>query len=145
MSPTSTLTLGALLFAVFLAIVAALVWQEGKRRAGKQVVIYGVEEAIDFIAVRLDDDTRARLRRSGVQRIVEWEVFYLQGLAQEDRHQPIEAVAGGTEPVVEWISERLATVNKVQYQEDDIRQVLGLEAEYLVSIGAVADPVEEDE
>jgi hypothetical protein len=145
MSPSSTLTLGAILFALFLVMVAALVWQEGKRRQGKQALVYGVEEAVDFINARLAEAVRERLRRAGVQRIIEWEVFYLQGLAQEDRRRPIEAVAGGIDPVVDWVSERLATVNKVQYREDDIRAVLALEADYLVSIGAVGNPVEEDE
>lgn len=145
MSPASTIALGAFLFALLLIIVAAFLWQEGKRRAPFEPVVYGVEQAVDFIATRLDGESRARLKRAGIQRIIEWEVFYLQGLAQEDRHQLIEAVAGGTDSVVEWIAERLATVNKVQYKEDDIRRVLALEADYLDSIGAVGRPVGEGE
>jgi hypothetical protein len=78
-----------------------------------------------------------------VKRIIEYEVFYLQGLAQERRSTPVEVVAGGAEPAVEYIAARIAEAHKVSYPLDEIRAVLRLEADYLGSIGAVGEPVGE--
>jgi hypothetical protein len=136
----STIALAGLLAGILLLIVAALVWQEAKRRPQAEGPVYVVEDAVRFIVSRLDPDTAVRLRTSDVRRIVEWEVYYLQGLAQPRRHTPVETVAGGWEEAVTFIAGRIEEAHGVAYAVDDIRRVLRLEAAYLQSIGAVGDP-----
>jgi hypothetical protein len=77
-----------------------------------------------------------------VKRVIEWEVFYLQGLAQKSRRQPVETVAGGSDASIDYIVDRIAVVNGVTYDRGDVGEVLRLEAEYLMSIGAVGEPVD---
>ncbi|MDH4116267.1 MAG: hypothetical protein OEX04_03230 [Acidimicrobiia bacterium] len=141
MSPTTVVTLVAVLAAVFLAVTAAMLWQEAKRRSFDEGVVYVVDDAVDFIHARLES---IDLRRSDVKRIIEYEVFYLQGLAQERRANPVDVVAGGAEAAVEYIAARIAETHGVSYPLDGIREVLGHEAAYLRSIGAVGDPVKDD-
>ena len=126
---------------MFLALVAILLWQEAKRRGRKEHATYVVSDSLRYIEENLDPDIRRRLGNSGIQRIVEWEIFYLQGLAQEDRHRPVETVAGGSEPSVEYIHRQIANRHRVEIPSDDIRAVLELEARYLHSIGAVGEEV----
>lgn len=142
MSGPSVVVLAGLLTALFLAIVGVLVWQEAKRRPGPPEMAYVIEEAVRFISARLPDDSKARLRGGGVQRIIEWEVFYLQGLAQKSRRNPVETVAGGSEAAVDWIVDRIAVVNGATYDRVDVVEVLRIEADYLMSIGAVGEAVD---
>ena len=69
-------------------------------------------------------------------------MFYLQGLAQEDRKNPVETIAGGHEASIEYISEQIATKHGVSYSHDDVEDVLRLEADYLYRIGAVGERVD---
>lgn len=140
MSAASTVTLAALLLAVFLVLVAGLVWQEAKRRPGSEAPAYIVEDSVDFIADRIRGATT--LTRADVKRIIEWNLFYLQGLAQRQRWRPVETVAGGSPEAVDFIHGRIAERHQVSYPLDEIRRVLELEAEYLHSIGVVGEPVE---
>jgi hypothetical protein len=140
MTSFGLIALVAVLVAIFLLVVAALLWQEAKRRSFDEGYVYVVDDAVDFIHGRLEG---SKLKRSDVKRIIEYEVFYLQGLAQERRSTPVEVVAGGAEPAVEYIATRIAEAHKVSYPLDEIRAVLRLEAEYLGSIGAVGEPVED--
>jgi hypothetical protein len=102
-----------------------------------------VNDAVKHIAERLPGDVG--LRNSDIRRILEWEVFYLQGLAQDDRRNPVETVAGGHALSVEYIADQIHTKHGVSYSHDQIEEVLRLEADYLVAIGAVGDPVGEEE
>lgn len=142
MSPSTTVAFVGILVAVLLFVLAAMVWQEAKRRRFDPGPTYVVEEAVSFIADRLDPDTRTRLRRVDIRRIVEWEVFYLQGLAQKNRKTPVETVAGGTDAAVDYIAGEILDRHGVSYSLDDIRSVLRIEAEYLMAIGAVGEVVE---
>jgi hypothetical protein len=110
--------------------------------AGGEASAYVISDAVRFIVGRLDDGPRRRLGRSGVQRIIEWEVHYLQGLAQESRRNPVETVAGGSDASIDYVVTQIAEVNGVTYDRDDVAGVLRLEADYLVSIGAVGEAVE---
>ncbi len=142
MSGSSLVTLAAFLVAVLLLVVGALVWQEARRRPGRSEPAYVVDEAVEFIVARLDAETQGRLRGGGVRRIIEWEVYLLQGLAQRQRWRPVETFAGGTDASVDYIVGRIATVHGTTYDRRDVAEVLQLEAQYLVSIGAVGDPVD---
>lgn len=143
MSGATTVALVAILAVVFLGVVGMLVWQEARTRSFDDGPVYVVEDAVRFIEARLPEDVAGRLRRADIRRIVEWEVYYLQGLAQKRRSNPVETVAGGAEPAVEYIAEQIATRHRVTYALDDIREVLRHEAGYLQSIGAVGGEVSE--
>lgn len=133
------------LFALFLLIVAGLMWQEGRRRSTGEPLDYVINDVVAFITEQLAPDVSQRIGRADVQRIIEWEVFYLQGLAQKRRSTPVETVAGGDAAAVAYIGRQIAESHDVIYDSADIATVLGLEAEYLVSIGAVGDPVVEQQ
>ena len=141
MSGATTVVLAAFLFALFCLMVGLLVWQEAKRRPGRPELAYVVDDAVAFITSRLDPETTERIGTAGVRRIIEWEVYYLQGLAQPDRRRAVETVAGGSEEAIAYIADRIADVHGVAYDSSDIAAVLGLEAAYLASIGAVGEPV----
>lgn len=141
MSGATTVVLVAFLLALFCVMVGLLIWQEAKRRPGKAELAYVVDDAVAFISSRLDPETTARIGTAGVRRIIEWEVHYLQGLAQADRRRPVETVAGGSDEAIAYIADRIADVHRVAYDSSDIATVLGLEAAYLASIGAVGEPV----
>lgn len=143
MSPVEVFTFVALLVGVLLVIVALMVWQEAKRRPSYEPLEYVVSDAVKHIAERLPGDTT--LDRADVRRILEWEVFYLQGLAQEDRSNPVETVAGGHQASIEYIADQIHTKHGVSYPHIEIEEVLRLEADYLAAIGAVGDPVGEEE
>lgn len=140
MSPASIIALVALLVGVLLVIVALVVWQEARRRPSYDPLEYVVEDAVKHIQERLPESSQ--LSRSDIRRILEWEVFYLQGLAQEDRKNPVETVAGGHQASVEYIAAEIEERHGVSYPQKDIESVLRLEADYLKAIGAVGEPVE---
>jgi len=143
MSSLEVFTLVALLVGVLLVIVALMVWQEARRRPSYEPLEYVVNDAVKHVAERLPADVG--LQTADIRRILEWEVFYLQGLAQEERRNPVETVAGGHELSVEYIGDQIHSKHGVTYSHDQIAEVLRLEADYLVAIGAVGDPVGEEE
>jgi hypothetical protein len=145
-SGAASVGLAGLLVALFLLIVAALLWQESRRRgAPPGPPVYVVEDAAEFIHARLEEPTRARLGEDDVVRIIEWEVYYLQGLAQARRRTPVETVAGGSDASLDYIVSRIADVHHISYDRGHVAEVLRLESEYLASIGAVGDPVDLDQ
>ena len=140
MSPAAIIAFVGLLLGVLLVIVALMVWQEARRRPSYEPLEYVVEDAVKHIQERLPENSR--LTRSDIRRILQWEVFYLQGLAQEDRKNPVETVAGGHEASVDYIASEIEERHGVSYSHEDIEEVLRLEADYLMAIGAVGEPVE---
>ena len=135
MSGASLVVFVAVLVALFLGMVALLIWQEGRRRDFDTVPEYVVDHLIAFIGARLDPDVRERLGRDAVERIVNWELRYLQRDGGEG------VVAGGTDSSVAYIVDRIAQFHGVTYPHSDVRAVLALEAEYLMTTGAVGEPV----
>jgi hypothetical protein len=138
----SVLALVALLFGAFLVILALVVWQEARRRPSYEPLEYVVDDAVKHIEEGLAAEGNADLRRGDIRRILEWEVFYLQGLAQDDRKNPVETVAGGHDASVTWIMEQIAQKHGVSYPRDDVEAVLRHEADYLFRIGAVGEKVD---
>ncbi|MDH5615833.1 MAG: hypothetical protein OEY62_04760, partial [Acidimicrobiia bacterium] len=136
MSPRTAVIVAALLFAVFLVVIAAMVWQEAKRRSGSSELVYSVDDAVDYALEHLDQEVRGRLGKAGVRRILEWEVYYLQGLADRKRAREVTVVAGGHGPAVEYIAQQISRRHGATYDAADIRAVLAGEARYLVTIGA---------
>lgn len=140
----SVLALVVLLVGVFLVILALVVWQEARRRPGYEPLEYVVEDAVKHVEAGLQEEGNDRLRKADIRRILEWEVFYLQGLAQEDRKTPVETVAGGHQASVDYIIGEIATKHGVSYSHADVEDVLRLEADYLFRIGAVGEEVDLD-
>lgn len=126
------------LIAVLFIIGALVIWQHA-RRVGPREITFGIVNATSFVEARLEPDVRARLGPDGIRRIVEWEVFYLQGLAQENRRVPVETIAGDHEAAVVFIRGEIARSHNRNYTADDIASVLSLVAGYLESIGAIGD------
>ena len=130
------MALVATLVAVLLLIIGLVVWQHAQR-VGPTEVTFGIENAVAHISSRLDSEVLARLGKDGVRRVVEWEVFYLQGLAQDNRRTPVETVAGAYGPAVEFIQGEISRTHDRTYSSEDIEAVLGLGVSYLQSIGAI--------
>ncbi|HET9261359.1 MAG TPA: hypothetical protein VFP42_14665 [Acidimicrobiia bacterium] len=143
MSTFEIISFVALLVGVLLVIVGLMVWQEAKRRPSYEPLEYVVNDAVKHIAERLSEESG--LRNSDIRRIIEWEVFYLQGLAQNDRRNPVETVAGGHDLSVGYIADQIQQKHAVSYSHTQIEEVLRLEADYLSAIGAVGEPVGEEE
>lgn len=141
MSTVEIFTFVALLIGVLLVIVALMVWQEAKRRPSYEPLEYVVNDAVKHIAERLPEGSD--LPNADIRRIIEWEVFYLQGLAQDKRSNPVETVAGGHDLSIDYIADQIRTKHGASYSHGQISEVLRLEADYLVAIGAVGNPVEE--
>ena len=143
MTSLELITFAAVLFGVLLMVVALMVWQEARRRPSYEPLEYVVNDAVKHIQERLHPESS--LGRSDIRRILEWEVFYLQGLAQPDRSNPVDTVAGGHDLSVEYIADQIHTTHGVSYSPGEIEDVLRLEADYLVAIGAVGEPVGDEE
>jgi hypothetical protein len=139
MSPIALISLIALVVGAVLVILALIAWQEARRRPSYEPLEYVVDDAVKHVTDRLPGGTG--LRPADVRRILEWEVFYLQGLAQEDRRNPVETVAGGHEASVDYISEQIRLKHGISYPRAEIEDVLRLEADYLSAIGAIGEPV----
>ncbi len=144
MSGVTLVAFVVLLGTVLLFVVAILVWQEARSRGADEGPVYVIEDAVDYVMGGLAG-SGAGLRRSDVLRILEYEIFYLQGLAQDDRRNPVETVAGGTAASVDYIAGRIAEKHRAIYPREEIEAVLSLEAGYLASIGAVGTVVEAEE
>jgi hypothetical protein len=133
------MALAAVLIGIFLVVGALVLWQHASR--GGNEVTFGMEDAVKFVMARLPEEAKGRVKEGGVRRILEWEIYYLQGLAQEHRRVPVETVAGSYRPAVEYIRQQISQHHQLKYPESDIDGVLDLGVEYLASIGAVGDPV----
>lgn len=127
MSPT---VLAIALGLVFVAVAIAFFWQESSD--GGDDAEYVVNDVVSFVAAQIPD-----IGTHHVKRIVEAEVFYLQGLVDDpDGFRPI----AGSPAAMEFVAQQALKAG-FKYDPQLIELVMALEAEYLVSIGAVGNPV----
>ena len=131
-----------LLVGVLFFIIALIVWQQAKRTPSYEPLEYVVEDAVRHVEAGLEAEGNANLKRADIRRILEWEVFYLQGLAQKKRSNPVETVAGGHEASISYIVDQIRLKHGVSYASADVEDVLRYEADYLMRIGAIGEPVE---
>jgi len=124
------------LVALLLGMLALLVWQEGRKRSFDAAPAYVVSDLLAYVLAHLDVSVMDRIGVEGVERIVDWEVRYLVRDGGEG------AVAGGTDESAAYIVDRIAQFHGVFYASTDVRAVLALEAEYLMTVGAVGEPLE---
>ncbi len=140
MQGTAAIVVGALLVALLLIIGAVMLLQEARHRTEARPPEYIIEDAVQFVLSRLDPGVRGRLGRAGVRRILEWQVFFLQQLAKQDKNVPI--VVGTTEGTIDYISARMEKQGH-DVARPDISAVLEAQGGYLASIGAVGGPTDE--
>lgn len=144
MTGASLIAFIGLLVGLLLLVTALVVWQEAKKRPSYDPLEYVVEDAVKHIELGLTAEGKAHLSKTDIRRIVEWEVYYLQGLAQERRSTPVETVAGGHDASVEYIVSEIEEKHGIEYSHEDVADVLRYEADYLIAIGAVGEPVDPD-
>lgn len=144
--PSSTvIALGAALILLALAAVGVAVRTERRSNRRDRQPVYVINDAIDCAVEHLDEEVLDRVRRAGVQRIIEWSVHYLQGLAvPARRRRGLRVVAGGEGSAIEYIRGELVE-RGYDYSSSDIAAVLAGEAAYLAGIGAFGERVEEGE
>ncbi len=131
------------LVASFLFIVALVVWQEARRRPHYEPLEYIIEDAVKHVDAGLHAEGKT-MARADIRRILEYEVFYLQGLAQEKRSTPVETIAGGHGASVTYIVDQIASNHGTTYDPADVADVLRHEADYLLRIGAIGEAVDTD-
>jgi len=129
-----------LLLAVLLLVMAAMVWQAAKK-VPDATPTYVVEEVVPFVFERLSEDACTRIDQDDVQRILEWEVFYLQRAGRSKAGPGSVPVAGSTEAAT-YVRERSARQG-YDYRMQDIREVQQYETVYLAEIGAIGPIAEE--
>lgn len=136
-SLVTAVVVALVLLAVLISVGVAFAWQE-TRAAPEATVIYGVEEALEYVYPRLTEQARVSMRRSDVRRILAWELKYLQTRPlRRDADEP--TVVGGIN-AARYAQEQLLAEG-ASYDGPLILEVLDLQAEYLHSLGAVGDPV----
>lgn len=129
------------LLVLLLSVGAAFFWQE-RKELPEATPVYGVEESIDYVMQRLSGTAASQLRRHDVQRILEWEVRYLQDpKVRLDPDAPV--VVGGVDAAT--FAQEQAYQSGHSYDGPAIVEVLDLRARYLDSIGAIGPPVDAGE
>jgi hypothetical protein len=131
---------GAVLIAVLCVIVAAMIWQEARRRSVAEPVTYLIDEAARFVYDRLREEATHRLDLDDVRRILEWGLYHTQVVAPRSGGPP--PVLGSGE-AIEYVMDRAQEAG-FDYDPLDIAEVMAAETEYLLAIGAIGDRVEEE-
>ena len=124
-----------------LVLVGLAFYWQGSIRLPGSAVSYGVEDSISYITPRLSEPTRRQIGAKSVRRILEWEMKYLQDSLDAD---PDQVVVLGGDSAVSYVIERTARQG-FDYEPQVVREVLQLQAEYMASIGALAEPVTDEE
>jgi hypothetical protein len=140
MDSMCAVAVGAILFAVvLLAVGAALVWQWARVGHREPAALYLVDEAAAFVLAALPSETADRLGEEGVASILEWSNYHSQVVVARSG---VDVPVLGGPAAVSFVLERAAASGR-PCEEEDVTAVLAAEAAYLVSIGAVGEPVEE--
>lgn len=118
--------------AVVFVIAAVVVGREARRLDGQSPrPVFDVEEAVAWVAERLDGDVTARLGYDDVRSILEWSLERLP-VGGED------AMVADDEAVAHVVAR--AIVDGRDLDERDVWAVLDQESRYLREIGAVGSP-----
>ena len=131
---------GAVLTALLLVIVAVMVWQGARRSVLDEPAVYLVDDAATFVWSRLSDRARGRLSPADVRLLLEGGIHYHQVVAPRDEHRhPVV----GSGDAIEYLMDRSASAGR-PVEPVDIAEVIAIETGYLLAIGAVGTPVEDE-
>lgn len=128
------------LLALLVVVGLAFHWQGSIHLPGAGVA-YGVEDSIKYITQRLQPETQAVIGQKSVRRILEWEMKFVQDQLDSD---PDQIVVIGGEAATQYVLDQLVGQG-FDYEPSIVTEVLALQAEYMMSIGAVAEPVDDEE
>ncbi len=134
----SALVGGSILVLVLGMIVLAFTWQGWRRRRDADPV-YVLDDAARFAHAGLEPATALRVRTSLVRRILEWQIEYQQVVAPRAGQRAIL----GSGDAIDHILQR-AVENEIDVEARDIAEVIAADVDYLVSIGAVGAPADEE-
>jgi len=132
------LAIGLLILLVTIGL--AFYWQGSISLPGS-AVSYGVEDSIRYITPRLSEQTRGKIGAKSVRRILEWEMKYLQDRLRDESE---DAVVLGGDAVVSYVVSQTAAQG-FDYEPETVIEIMGLQAEYMNSIGALSRPVADEE
>lgn len=125
--------------ALLIALAVGVAWQE-TRPASDGPIVYGVEESISYVQEHLSAEAASVLRAADVRRMLEWSVRYLQDPAvRDDPDTP--AVAGGSD-AAKYVQDRCVEAG-IAYDAALVVEVLGLQNDYLRSLGALGATVDD--
>ena len=129
---------GALLLALLLLIVAAFVFQGVRRSSVNDFAEYLVPEAAEFVRERLSERALSGLDVEDVRMVLEWNLHYNQVIGPRSTTGPMVLGSGDG---LDYVLERAAESHRV-LDPFDVAEVMAIEPEYLLSIGAIGGPVE---
>ncbi len=124
------------LLALLVLVAVAFYWQGSIHLPGSAVA-YGVEDAIKYITPRLSEATSTVIGQRSVRRILEWEMKFVQNQLDS---APDQVVVVGGSAATTYVMEQ-TRAEGFDYEATIIHEVLNLQAEYMASIGAIAEPV----
>lgn len=137
--------MAAILFAlgglILLLVVGLAFYWQGTIRLPGAAISYGVEDSIRYITPRLDEETQAVIGERSVRRILEWEMKFVQDSLNAG---PEQAVVLGGDAAANYVLVQTAGQG-FDYDPAIVGEVLNLQAEYMASIGAIAEPVAAEE
>jgi len=131
---------GAILVALLLVILAGFVWQGARGSVAGEQAEYLISEAAGFVYERLSDRALAGVGPEEVRRILEWNLHFTQVVGPRDLGRPPVIGSGDG---MEYVMERARAVG-ISVEPLDIAEVMTVEIDYLLEIGAVGPPVGED-
>lgn len=132
---------GAVFFAVLALVIAGYVWQAVRRSPVTDTAEYLVDEAVPFVWERLSNRAMDALDTELVRRILEWNVHYTQIVGPRELGRPVVIGSG------EGMEYVLSRARAAGYEIDplDVAEVMAIETDYLLEIGAIGAPVAEED
>lgn len=127
MSSVTIVALAALLGAVLLIILAAMFWQESRRRPSSEPADFVIEDAADHVMRSLEESGHP-VDRPTVLSVVEWHMQWVTEEVRAGRAGVIGLSTGATN----YIRER-----QPDLADTDVERVLSGVSAYVASIGAV--------
>lgn len=136
--PMGAVAVGAMLVVVLSFVVAGFVWQSVRRSPATEPAEYLIAEAVPFVWQRLSDRAMAALDPELVRRILEWNLHFTQVIGPRDLGRaPIIGSGDG----IEYVMDR-ARAAGFDVEPLDIAEIMAIEIDYLLDIGAIGAPVD---
>lgn len=130
----------AILFGFLALFVAGFVWQAVRRSPATDPAEYVIAEAVPFVWRRLSDRAMDRLDEDLVRRVLEWNLHFTQVIGPRDLGYPPVVGSGDG---IEYVIYRGRAAG-YEVEPIDVAEIMAIETEYLLEIGAIGTRVEED-